>query len=97
VGSSQPVQPRVVRFSEVVRQKDPCSAGEDEVCRPGCCELLEEWASLTCADFHRFRDVHRCLSLSYNPNQYHATKESSILSHMSSSENALGGSWCASK
>jgi hypothetical protein len=83
VGSSQPVQPRVVKFPDVVRQRDPCSAGEDEACRPGC-ELLEEWASLTCADFHRFRDVHRWLLLSYNQNQQHAIRESSILSHMSS-------------
>lgn len=52
MGRSQPVEARVVRFSETVRQRDPCAAGEDEACRLGV-ELLEERASLTCADFRR--------------------------------------------
>ena len=67
MGRSQLVQPEVVKFSETVRQRDPCTAGEDEACRPGC-ELLEEWVSLTCAGFRRVEDVQHCL-LSYNPHQ----------------------------
>ena len=49
VGTLQPVQSGVVRFSETVRQRETCDVGEDEACRRGC-ELLETWASPTCSD-----------------------------------------------
>jgi hypothetical protein len=65
VGSSGPVQPRVIRLSEAVRLRNPWAAGEDEARRFGG-ELLEESAALTCTDFGRVPDVHHCL-LSYNP------------------------------
>jgi hypothetical protein len=65
VGSSERVQPRVEKLSETVRLRDPWAAGEDETGRSAG-ELLEESASLTCADFGHVRDV-RCCLLSYNP------------------------------
>jgi hypothetical protein len=76
VGSSKPVQPRVVKLSETVRLRDAWAAREDELCRSGG-ELLEESASLTCAEFGRVRDARHCL-LSYNPHQWYTTGESSI-------------------
>ncbi len=64
MGSSKRVRPRVVRLSETVRLREPWAVGEDEACGSGGV-LLEESASLTCADFGRVRDVRHCLS-SYN-------------------------------
>ncbi len=91
MGSSQPVQPRVVKLSETDRLRDPWAAGEDDGRRPGS-EPMEKLASLTCTDLGRVRDVHHCL-LSHNPHQWNTTGESSILSHMSSSwsDSAFGG------
>jgi hypothetical protein len=65
VGSSERAQSKAIKLSETVRLRDPWAADEDEAFRPGG-ELLEESASLMCADFGRVRDVRHCLS-SYNP------------------------------
>lgn len=65
MGISKRVQPRVIMLSETVRLRDAWAAGEDEAFRSGG-ELLEESASLMCADFGSVRDVRHCLS-SFNP------------------------------